>query len=284
MLGGQRGHGLAHGVAVHAEALGELALGGQLRARCPGAADDLAAQLLGDEPPGGVPAGRPALRRHDVRNSTHLAVLDALAHPTRSYPLAGPAEPPAALGRGLAAVALTLLDEDCVVWLGGELGHDVETAAWLAFHTGARRTADPAAAGFVIATPDALPPLASLALGTDEAPHLSATVVLDVRGYSGPTRFTAQGPGIDGIATLTAPWVGGLTAPRAPEVTAAWVPERTTPWAPDGFIGAWRRNTELFPRGVDLLLVDAGTVTALPRTTRLTASEDEQAVDTEQED
>ena len=56
------------------------------------------------------------------------AVLDALAHPTCPYPVAGPAEPPAALGRGLAAVALTLLDEDCAVWLGGALDRDTEVA------------------------------------------------------------------------------------------------------------------------------------------------------------
>ena len=180
---------------------------------------------------------------------TFRAILDALAHPARRYPVSGPAEPPGALGRGLAAVALTLLDEDTPVWLGGALGHDAETAAWLAFHTGAGRVGDPAAASFVIAGPDALPPLASLALGTDEAPHRSATVVLDVRARAvpgvGPARFTARGPGIDGTATLTAPW------------------------APDGFIDAWERNAELFPRGVDLLLVDADSVAALPRTTRL---------------
>jgi alpha-D-ribose 1-methylphosphonate 5-triphosphate synthase subunit PhnH len=179
------------------------------------------------------------------------AVLDAIAHPTRSYPLAGPAEPPAALGRGLAAVALTLLDEDCAVWLGGALARGAEIAAWLAFHTGARRVDTAAAAGFVIAGPDVLPPLASLALGTDEAPHLSATVVLDVRGCAGPARFTARGPGIDGAVTLTAPW------------------------APDGFADAWHRNTEVFPRGVDLLLVDEDTVTAVPRTTRLKAANHE---------
>lgn len=177
------------------------------------------------------------------------SILDALAHPARPYPVYGPAEPPGALGRGLAAVALTLLDEDCQVWLGGALGSDAETAAWLAFHTGAGRAGDPAAASFVIAGPDALPPLASLALGTDEAPHLAATVVLDVRASAsratGPARFTARGPGIDGTATLTAPW------------------------AADGFIDAWQRNTELFPRGVDLLLVDADSVAGLPRTTRL---------------
>jgi len=184
------------------------------------------------------------------------AVLDALAHPARPFPLAGPAGPPAALGRGLAAVALTLLDEDCAVWLGGALACDAEVTAWLAFHTGARRVAAAAEAGFVIAVPEALPPLESLALGTDEAPHRSATVVLDVRGCvaspnTGPARFTARGPGIDGTAQLGAPW------------------------ATDNFADAWQRNTELFPRGVDLLLVDDDTVTALPRTTRLNAADPE---------
>ena len=184
------------------------------------------------------------------------AVLDALAHPTRSFPLAGPADPPAALGPGLAAVALTLLDEDCAVWLGGTLANDAEVGDWLAFHTGARRANAAAEADFVIADPAALPPLASLALGTDEAPHLSATVVLDVRGRAGhsttgPARFRAGGPGIDGTATLDAPW------------------------AADGFSAEWHRNTGMFPRGVDLLLVDDDTVAALPRTTRLTAADQE---------
>ena len=177
------------------------------------------------------------------------AVLDALSHPTRRYPLTGPAEPPAALGGGLAAIALALLDEDCSAWLGGPLGRDTEVASWLAFHTGVRH-ADSATAGFVIANPGTLPPLEALALGTDEAPHRSATVMLDIRGCAGLARFTAQGPGIADTAMLAAPW------------------------APDGFADAWRRNTELFPRGVDLLLVDADSVTALPRTTRLSADQE----------
>jgi alpha-D-ribose 1-methylphosphonate 5-triphosphate synthase subunit PhnH len=195
-------------------------------------------------PPGFADPARDAQR-------SFRAVLNAIAHPARAYPLAGPAEPPAALGRGLAAVALTLLDEACAVWLGGALARDADVRAWLAFHTGARRVDAMTAADFVIAAPDVLPPLESLALGTEEAPHLSATVVLDIRGCAGPARFTARGPGIDGTATLAAPW------------------------APDDFAEAWRRNAEIFPRGVDLLLVDSRTVTAVPRTTQLTAAHSE---------
>jgi alpha-D-ribose 1-methylphosphonate 5-triphosphate synthase subunit PhnH len=207
----------------------------------------------------GVPAPGFADPTRDAQRAFR-AILDALANPARSFPLAGPTESPAALGRGLAAVALALLDEDCTVWFDGVFGEDAGTAAWLAFHTGARRVGDPAAAAFVFAVPRALPPLASLALGTDEAPHLSATVVLDVRAsansagadqarFTEPTRFTARGPGIDGSLTFAAPW------------------------APVGFAAAWQRNTEIFPRGVDLLLVNSGTVTGLPRTTLLTEIE-----------
>jgi alpha-D-ribose 1-methylphosphonate 5-triphosphate synthase subunit PhnH len=181
----------------------------------------------------------------------YRAVLSAFAHPTRVFPLAGPAEPPAALGRGLAAVVLTLLDEACTVWLGGGLARDADERAWLAFHTGARRVDAVIAADFIITAPDTLPALASLPAGTDEAPHLSALVVIDIRGCAGPARFTAAGPGIDGTSTLAAPW------------------------APAGFADAWRRNTASFPRGVDLLLVDEHTVTAVPRTTRLTATDPE---------
>ena len=46
-----------------AKALGEFALRGQLRPWRPRTADDLATQFFGNEPPGGISAGRPAPRR-----------------------------------------------------------------------------------------------------------------------------------------------------------------------------------------------------------------------------
>ncbi len=199
------------------------------------------------------PAGAPAIPAPGFADPTRdaqrafRAVLDALAHPTRSYPLSGPARSPAALGRGLAAVALTLLDEDCSTWLGGSLGADAECAAWLGFHTGTRLVAEPADAQFVLADPRSLPPLAQLRCGTDEAPHRSATVLLDVRGCTGTARFRAAGPGIDGATDFAAPW------------------------ADAEFLPQWTANTATFPRGVDLLLVDEDAIAALPRTTRLHA-------------
>ncbi|MBF4622912.1 phosphonate C-P lyase system protein PhnH [Clavibacter sp. VKM Ac-2872] len=175
------------------------------------------------------------------------ALLDALAHPTRVHPIAGPTEAPAGLGAGLGAVALTVLDEESALWLDPRRAADAEVVSWLTFHTGVRIVADAADAVFVLADPASLPPLAELAAGTDEEPHRSATVLVDVRDASGSLRVRAEGPGIDGHAIADAPW------------------------ADDAFLDAWRANGRRFPRGVDLLLVDAGSVAGLPRTTRLRA-------------
>jgi len=182
------------------------------------------------------------------------AVLDALAHPTKTYEIAGPQQAPAGLGGGLGAVALTVLDEDATVWLGGALSGDAEAIAWLGFHTGARVTEDQASADFAFVTPAALPALDSFGLGTDEAPHLSTTIVLDVRGVECDSprevhHFTATGPGINVEAELDAPWADSVT----------------------DFLAQWRANARLFPRGVDLLIVDEDSVEALPRTTQLRA-------------
>ncbi|MBF4582781.1 phosphonate C-P lyase system protein PhnH [Curtobacterium sp. VKM Ac-2865] len=177
------------------------------------------------------------------------AVLDALAHPGRRYPLAVPPAPPTAFGPGLAAVALTLFDEECSVWIAGAAGDDAELAAWLAFHTGVSRATHPADADFVVVTRASRPALADLAQGTDVDPHRSATLVLDVRDLDGQQPLTASGPGIDGSVDVAAPWVDAA------------------------FLDEWRQNGARFPRGVDLLLVEADHVAAFPRTTRLAASD-----------
>ncbi len=179
------------------------------------------------------------------------ALLDALAHPARSYPLTVAVPAPTPLGSGLGAVALTLLDEDCTVWLDAALSSSVEASSWLAFHTGARIVADAASARFLLVTdPAVLPPLELLEVGSDEAPHLYATVVLATAAEGGE-RYIARGPGIETAAEFSAPW--------------AW----------PGFEADWRRNTAMFPRGIDLVLVSGGGVAALPRTTTIAAAGDE---------
>jgi alpha-D-ribose 1-methylphosphonate 5-triphosphate synthase subunit PhnH len=180
------------------------------------------------------------------------AILDALAHPTRPFSIAGPVQPPRPLSSAAAAIGLTLCDADTPVFLDAALtadGTDGTVAAWFAFQTGAPVHTDHTQAVFVFATGfERLPPLADLAAGTHEQPHRSATVVLDLAGpgprRDGPEeeRLRATGPGINGHSAFS---------------------------APRGFVEVWHRNTSRFPLGVDFLLVEDAQVTGLPRTTRL---------------
>ena len=92
-----------------------------------------------------------------------------------------------------------------------------------------------------------LPDPDDLALGTDEYPDRSTTLIVQVPELSAGRGPRLTGPGIDGARRLD---VGGR-------------PERV-----------WRvvaENPSLFPRGVDLILAAGARVAALPRTTRVEA-------------
>lgn len=179
---------------------------------------------------------------------TFRALLDALALPTR--PVATPTEigVPAPLTAAAAATVLTLCDDATTLWLDGPLRdaeRDVE--AWIRFHSGAPLTDDPGKAAFaLVSSPAALPDLSLFAKGTDEAPHLSATIiVIDEAGTPGAT-FTAAGPGF--------------------EFPLQWV----APAFPADFHQQWVANAARFPRGVDIVIAGRDSVVGLPRTTRLT--------------
>ena len=181
---------------------------------------------------------------HDAQ-TCFRAVLDAMAHPGRIVPLpvslAGGAPTP--LGLGAALIALTLCDNDTPVWLDEA---SAGAAGYLTFHCGAPLVSSPADARFAfLADAAALPPLETFALGTDEYPERSATVVIEVAGLSSGSGAVLRGPGIPGEARLA----------------AAGLPARF-----------WRERAalnELFPRGLDVLFVNGAAVAALPRSTRV---------------
>ncbi len=172
------------------------------------------------------------------------ATMEALARPGRPQPIGTDAAPPAPLIPELGAIALTLCDGDTPVWLDPDLRRSEAVAAWLAFHCGCRLTDDPAEAHFALVTDAALlPRLDTLAQGTDEYPDRSTTLVL-ATGIS-ETPVMLKGPGIKGELRTALPLPGG------------------------DFLAQWVDNRARFPRGIDLLLVSSGTVTGLPRTTRI---------------
>ncbi|MFN4282962.1 MAG: phosphonate C-P lyase system protein PhnH [Alphaproteobacteria bacterium] len=180
---------------------------------------------------------------HDSQRAFR-ALLDAMARPGRIATPPAPPEHPAALHTASAAVCLALLDFETPLWLAGE---DVaETRAWLAFHAGCPFAATPGEAAFALVT-DArfLPPLDSFALGSDEMPERSTTLLLEVGGLDAGRGKRLSGPGIDGSALLA---IDGLCE-------SFWV-ERAAACA-------------LFPRGLDMILSAGAELAALPRTARV---------------
>ncbi|MDR3474687.1 MAG: phosphonate C-P lyase system protein PhnH [Devosia sp.] len=174
------------------------------------------------------------------------ATMDALANPGTIRALGATAEPPAPLTPELAALALTLCDHDSPVWLDAGLAAAPVVANWLRFHTGAPIVADPAEAMFALVVDvGAMPRLESFAMGTDEYPDRSTTIIAAVDGLKGGAPFALQGPGIEHTISF------------APHLQSA------------DFYAQWTDNRAKFPRGVDLLFVAAGAVVGLPRTTRI---------------
>jgi len=177
--------------------------------------------------------------------SVFRSVMDALSRPGLRRPIHVEAVPPAPLSPEVAAVALTLADHDSPVWLDETLAGSEAVVAWLKFHTGAPIVGDPREADFALVSGwGTLPRLDAFAIGTDEYPDRSTTVVLAVENFEGAGR-TITGPGIKDTETLA---IAGIT---------------------EDFIAQWALNRELFPCGVDVLFAGAGQVVGLPRTTRI---------------
>lgn len=175
------------------------------------------------------------------------AVMDALARPglVQTFPELPAA--PAPLSPAAGAIALALADYDTAVWLDPPLAAAADVAAWLRFHTGAPATGDPALATFAfVADPPRMPAFDAFAPGTPEYPDRSTTIVLQVERFAGGRPLTLGGPGIAGSRGFSA-----------------------TP-LPDDFAARLAANRALFPQGVDVLLVTADQVAALPRSTRVT--------------
>ena len=183
---------------------------------------------------------------HDAQ-ACFRATLEAMAHPGQvlRLPVALSGLPPEPLNAGAAAIALTLCDGDTPIWLDRPSG---AATGYLAFHCGAPigSAADEARFAFV-ANAAALPSLETFALGSDEYPERSATLVIEVSGMVSGDGALLRGPGIRDGTRLG---VAGL---------------------PMRFWGERTSLTELFPRGLDIIFVSGDQLAALPRSTQLAA-------------
>lgn len=178
--------------------------------------------------------------------STFRSVMDAMARPgsvRRITPVAGT---PAPMMRATAAIALTLFDHDTPVWLDPLMSETSDVAKWLKFHTGAPVVRDSSICSFaLIGDAGSLQSLDCFAIGSNEYPDRSTTLILQVESLTAGDTLELQGPGIPGTATLRA------------TLQPADLFERLA------------INKVLFPRGIDVVLVADDAVVAIPRTTRL---------------
>jgi len=146
-------------------------------------------------------------------------------------------------GAALYSLGLALLDQDTRVWVSPAAR---SLAASLRFHTGCALVDDFASADYLlVGAVNEMPALDRLALGSDEAPHRSATLIVEVDELSADGGWTLSGPGIPGTTRLGVPALGAA------------------------FLAEWQANARSFPRGVDLFLCCGGRLCGLPRTTRI---------------
>jgi alpha-D-ribose 1-methylphosphonate 5-triphosphate synthase subunit PhnH len=183
--------------------------------------------------------------------TTFRSVMDAMARPGTLQRIAVAVGAPHPMMHGTAAIALTLFDHDTPVWLDQRMSETSDVTKWLKFHTGAPVIADSSVCHFALfGEAGMLPALDRFAFGSNEYPDRSTTLILQVESLTqGPT-FELRGPGIDGTAELKA------------TIQPADLFERLAV------------NAVLFPRGIDVVLVDDDSIMAIPRTTRLAARGD----------
>ncbi|MEO1563502.1 MAG: phosphonate C-P lyase system protein PhnH [Pseudomonadota bacterium] len=164
------------------------------------------------------------------------SVMNAMARPGTPYSVID-VEPPKGLSAAAASVALTLLDRETPVFLGGSVDKD-EIREWLTFHTNTPFVT-PCEAMFALGAWQDLQPLKQFPVGTPEYPDRSTTLIVDLPDWEGVT-VRLSGP--------------GLKEPQCAQL-------------PD--LNALQLNAALFPLGCDFIFTCCSEVVALPRSTQL---------------
>ncbi|KAA2312039.1 phosphonate C-P lyase system protein PhnH [Pseudooceanicola sediminis] len=167
------------------------------------------------------------------------AALEAMARPGSTYVLQEMADAPAPVSRAAATLLLVLCDAETPLHLSGVCDTPA-IRGWVTFHTGAPLVAA-AEAMFVLGDWSSLD-LRVLARGTAEYPDRSATVIVD--GDFEGVDVSLRGPGIKDVSVT-----------RLPDVVV------------------FQENAAHFPLGLDFYFTRGAKLSALPRSTRVTAGE-----------
>jgi alpha-D-ribose 1-methylphosphonate 5-triphosphate synthase subunit PhnH len=181
---------------------------------------------------------------HDTQAIFRIT-LDALARPgsVKQLPIAARGAPGNAW---VAGVLIALLDGEISLAVQGV--QDAEAVTRFVVQRTTARVVTVEEADFVLADAATIDPefLSRLKMGSLEFPDDSATLILQVSSLLQGRALTVVGPGIPEEMTIQ---VGADSA---------------------GWVGARRGLERLYPRGIDILLVDDdGRLAALPRSTHI---------------
>ncbi|MEL6201211.1 MAG: phosphonate C-P lyase system protein PhnH [Pseudomonadota bacterium] len=180
----------------------------------------------------------------DAQQGFNLA-MQAMSRPGTVQQVPAIVAPPAPLNDATGLLALTLFDADTAVFIAPALKTE-DVVTWLRFHTGAPIIDNKAEAQFALLDDiSALQCFELFALGTQEYPDRSTTLIAQVDGFDDQSQWQLSGPGINGTTSLSPKGCGDISS-------------------------TWAHNNALFPRGVDLFLAAPRALAALPRTTKLT--------------
>ena len=175
------------------------------------------------------------------------AMLEALSRPGISVqvPALG-VEGPDALPQEVLTLLVSICDHDTPIWLEQPL-RAAPLARWLAFHCSAPTTVDPIQASFAVLRGSSARSamLDQFAQGDVRYPERSTTVIFTCDDLTAGAPIALTGPGVEARLTIRP---SGL---------------------PGDFLALAQANHEMFPRGVDILLVSGAQMVGLPRSTKL---------------
>ncbi|MGJ8528922.1 phosphonate C-P lyase system protein PhnH [Maritalea sp.] len=174
------------------------------------------------------------------------ATMDAMARPGKIVDSPKPITAPAPLNPTMAMLTLTLCDFDSTVWLDENLAQNDDARKFIAFHTSAPIVESKKDAQFaLISEPTLIGNLSDFALGTDEYPDRSTTLIIQVDALANQNDVRLSGPGIEFTTDLN---VAGL---------------------PNDFWTQAQANNQLFPRGLDFIFATDSQLACLPRSTKI---------------
>ena len=174
------------------------------------------------------------------------ALMECFARPGEIRTLGG-GNAPVPMTAASAALIHSLADYETPIWLDSSFASAPAVGDWIRFQTGAPLTPEPREAAFaLIANPQSMPDFEQFAQGTEEYPDRSTTLIIQVERFSGRA-LTVEGPGIKAARSVAAEPL------------------------PGDFVERMAANREMFPRGIDLVLVAGDQVVALPRSIRVSS-------------